>query len=63
MKPGIDLRGKRGDVRYSCSLCGWSITLKPEGEALWTKDRTIVPVCTKDRIPLTRTVIEKDPEP
>lgn len=54
----IDLRGKTGDIRYECPICHWGVTLKPEGEAMWTRNREIVPRCTKDNIPLTRTVIE-----
>jgi hypothetical protein len=61
--PVIDLRGYPGDVRYSCPVCGWSVTLKPEGEALWTKDGTITPKCKRDRVDLVRTVITEPPPP
>ena len=56
----IDLRGTPGDVRYSCDVCGWGVTLKPEGERMWTQDRTIEPRCRKDDRPLTRRVYQAD---
>jgi len=56
-QPVEDLTAKPGDIRWSCPVCGWSVTLKPEGEAGWTKQGTIVPRCRRDKVDLVRTVV------
>lgn len=53
----VDLTAKPGDIRWECPTCGWGVTLKPEGEAGWTKNGTITPRCRRDRTDLVRTVL------
>lgn len=53
----VDIEPRRGDVRYTCPVCGWSVTLTPQGDNAWTHDGAIEPRCRKDRIALDRTVL------
>jgi hypothetical protein len=53
----VDLTAQPGDVRYACLKCGWSVTLKPEGEALWTRHSAVIPTCRRDKVLLIRTVV------
>jgi hypothetical protein len=55
--PVVDLTAQPGDVRYACLKCGWSVTLKPEGEALWTNHGAVIPTCRRDKVILIRTVV------
>jgi hypothetical protein len=57
MIPDIDIRGILGDIRYECPTCHWGVTLKPQGEELWTTGRLVKPVCNRCQLELTRTVI------
>ena len=56
-QPRIILRAETGDTKFECPVCGWSVTLTPEGVALWTESGTIEPRCKKDNVALTQTVI------
>lgn len=53
----IDLRPRVGDVRYTCPVCQWTVTLTPQGDKEWTHDGAIEPRCRKDRFTLDRVVL------
>jgi len=43
-----------GEVRFTCPVCGWSVTLTAEGAKQWTHNGTIHPRCGKDDVALVQ---------
>lgn len=50
----IDIRAKVGDVRLSCPVCHWRVTLSPEALRVWLGDPPWTPRCQRDDVALVQ---------